>query len=633
MSAELISRILKRALEGDTSVRVDEYEVSPELKDLAGTANAVIEKIETANEAQIYKKRMTAFVKSNPQAIAVLGPDKKRIDLNREYERIWRGSFQELMKKRLYDFNIKITGGDDFYASFETRRNAVTDMEVSWPDNTKTILRLFQMPILNEQGNIDINYYIYQDMTAEKALNSYMHNEVNKIAANIEKISRGDLDLDLNVGQADENTRDAKEMMTIISSNLEKAKSAIQGLVIDTEYLSDAAINGKLGDRIDVKKHNGHFRGVAEGFNRTMDMISSPLRESMRVISRYAENDYNARFSDEIPVNGEFSEFKDSINELGKKLVSTIDDVRKAVDNVTVGTSEASKGSDEVAKATEQVAMTSQKCADLSKAVLSKMEDIQRQISELSASNNEISSTSQEVLKNAESMAVKGNDAQVLGNDASQKMEKVQQITAKSVSEIEGLNDQMKEINKIVKMITDIAGQINLLALNAAIEAARAGEHGRGFAVVAGEVKNLAGDAKKATTHIEKVIGSVQKNSKDTADAIKSASEGVKSAVDSVNATIKALNDIVTDSQNVTSDMGEIAKAIDGQANIANIVVNATDEGAKETEETLREVEELAALAEEASASVEEIGSAIHEVNEMAGTLKKNMGTFKTDRK
>lgn len=632
MNIEKINRVLKRALEGDTSVRVDERDAGPELKNLAQTVNAVIEKLEHADDSEVFKKRMISFVKFNPQAIAVLGPDKKRIDLNKEYERAWRGSYEELMNKKLYDFDIKITGGDDFYASYNTRKNAQTDMEISWPDNTKTYLRLFQTPILNDSGEIDINYYIYQDLTAENALNSYLNHEIDKISDNIEKISKGNLELDLSVSDADENTKDARELIFKISSSLSKAKSAIENLVSDAELLSDAAISGNLRERTDVKRHEGHFRGVMEGFNQTLDIISGPLNESMRVISCYAENDYIARFSDEVPVSGDFAEFKKSINELGDRLVYVIDEVQKAVVNVTVGTSEASKGSDEVAKATEQVAMTSQKCADLSRSVLSKMENIQRQISDLSASNEEIAATSQDVLKNAEDMTTKGNDAQVLGNDANDKMESVRSITKRSVDEINDLNEQIKEINKIVKMINDITGQLNLLSLNAAIEAARAGEHGRGFAVVAGEVKNLAGDARKATDHIEKVITSIQKNSRDTADAILSANEGVLSAVGSVDATITALNEIVGQSQQVTSNMSEIARAIENQAQIANVVVNATDDGARETGENLREVEELAALAQETSASVEEIGSAIHEVNEMAGILKDNMSRFKIDK-
>ena len=48
-------------------------------------------------------------------------------------------------------------------------------------------------------------------------------------------------------------------------------------------------------------------------------------------------------------------------------------------------------------------------------------------------------------------------------------------------------------MERIVGLIRNIAGRVNILALNATIEAARAGEQGRGFAVVAFEVRSLAG--------------------------------------------------------------------------------------------------------------------------------------------
>ncbi|MDD3977724.1 MAG: chemotaxis protein, partial [Methanomicrobium sp.] len=112
-------------------------------------------------EAQRLQKRAEAFLKDNPQGITVLAADKHRLDLNKEYERIWRGSYDELMAKKLYDFDITITGGDDFYASYETKKKAVSDMEIRWPDGDVSYLRLFQTPILDDNGEIDVNYYIY----------------------------------------------------------------------------------------------------------------------------------------------------------------------------------------------------------------------------------------------------------------------------------------------------------------------------------------------------------------------------------------------------------------------------------------------------------------------------------------
>lgn len=83
--------------------------------------------------------------------------------------------------------------------------------------------------------------------------------------------------------------------------------------------------------------------------------------------------------------------------------------------------------------------------------------------------------------------------------------------TLLGVSErINGLESKSKQINSIIKTITEIADQTNLLALNAAIEAARAGENGKGFSVVAGEVGKLAEQTGKAANDVCSLINAIQ---------------------------------------------------------------------------------------------------------------------------
>lgn len=51
---------------------------------------------------------------------------------------------------------------------------------------------------------------------------------------------------------------------------------------------------------------------------------------------------------------------------------------------------------------------------------------------------------------------------------------------------------QVRALEPLVDVISEVAKHINILSINATIEAARAGESGRGFAVVASEVRRLA---------------------------------------------------------------------------------------------------------------------------------------------
>lgn len=404
---------------------------------------------------------------------------------------------------------------------------------------------------------------------------------------------------------------------------------AISGVTSEVEEIGHKISEGEADYRGDASGHKGEFSEIIKSVNNVAEAFYIPIKESVRVCSSYADADFTERFSGSIEMKGTFEKFKYAIDNIGESVSQSLALTSEVTMQVVSNSGEVTKGTDEVAKATEGVANASQLTADLTNDLLRSIDDITRQIADLSASNEEIASTSQEVYNAANHVVEIGKQTQDLANGTNDKMGSVEKIASKSVEEIRALNEQIKEVGNVVKLINDITSQINLLALNAAIEAARAGEHGRGFAVVAGEVKNLAAEARAATDSIGQVVSAVRAGSENTAKAIMTANDEIIDGVESVNKTLQALNTIIMNAGQVTHDVGEITKAIEDQAQIANNVVISAEKGNKMTKDVQRNSQELAALAEESSASVEEIGSAIHEVNELIKKLEEANSHFR----
>lgn len=125
-------------------------------------------------------------------------------------------------------------------------------------------------------------------------------------------------------------------------------------------------------------------------------------------------------------------------------------------------------------------------------------------------------------------------------------------VSDKSIQAVHKIQDMLKELDDMFKLISEIRGlaeQTNLLALNAAIEAARAGEAGRGFAVVADEVRKLSqssgalndeirvkAEATKSTVaDVEKVVGEIASLDMNIAINAKGHLEGMLAELERVN--------------------------------------------------------------------------------------------------
>lgn len=668
MSIGLITKILNRAIAGDYSERVDTNLFDGDEKELAESVNTAIEFIIDSRKTC---DNVMMLIEQNPKPMIIVDHNFNPVDMNQAYSELMEAPKSELMRQDTTQYSIKTLKGESASKLFSDKRKTECELEFTLKNGTKKILRQFGAPLKDERGEVEIGIFVYDDITVQRREEEEIEKQIKTIKTLQERsetiVQQNPMPIILCDKQFNIRVvNDAYSKLSGINSDKLKNMTLRDFSVLKTEgkgikYVleekkrsyGEVTVEFPTGEKvleqygIPVMNPSGNIGSILIVYNDITE-----VREKQQEVARMMEEERaSARvLNKSIGEVGEGMEYlrkgdlttemeiinEDPLIQIKKDYNATINELRNIFGGVVTAMGEvgqhmkdADSSSEEVAKAAEQVAVGGQRCADLTRTLLDQIDRINNDIADLSASNEEIAGTSQEVLSEADRLSDMGQSAESLGKSANEKMGAVMDITQNTVHEMEELNTELLEINNVVKMINEITNQINMLALNAAIEAARAGEHGRGFAVVAGEVKNLATDAKDATSKIDSVIASIQKSSSETVSSIKSANNEVGAGVEIVNRTIDALNNIVTGSEQVSKDMGEIVRAIEAQANITNEIGRETEKSNQVTKETQSNIEELAAFSEETSASVEEISSAISEVSELAENIKNDLNRLR----
>ncbi|MFT3912717.1 MAG: methyl-accepting chemotaxis protein [Anaeromyxobacteraceae bacterium] len=310
---------------------------------------------------------------------------------------------------------------------------------------------------------------------AEK-VSAYQARETQRVVAALEKLSKGDLAMDVAVAEADGDTAEARQVYATISAAIERSAEAVRALTRDAAALVDAAIGGRLSTRADAGKHQGDFRKIVEGVNRTLDAVIAPVNDAVKVLEQLSKRDLRARVSGDY--QGDHARIKEAVNATGEALHEALQQVAAAVDQVS--------------SAATQIAASSQ-------AVASGASEQASSLQETGASVESLAERTKHSADSAQQANLLAQNARTAAADGSQAVDQMQGVMNRIKASAEGTS-------QIIKDVSDIAFQTNLLALNAAVEAARAGEAGRGFAVVAEEVRSLALRAKEAATKTEELI-------------------------------------------------------------------------------------------------------------------------------
>ncbi len=484
-------------------------------------------------------------------------------------------------------------------------------------------------PVLDAKGDSVGYVETVQDLSEQVSLITFMKTEVDRVTKNLQLLSTGDLNLNMEITKADAYTTEAHEAFVTINENLQKLTKTLEMLVSDVETLSEAAVAGHLEVRADTAKHLGNFRTIIEGVNSTLDSVIVPVKEALRVSKEYSQYNFKARVDPGLKVEGDWIEFKDALNDIGSQIAGAVSlinnqllDLASNAEEATASIEEVSAGAQQIARNAGSVSSNAAEGEDGIVQVLKAMEDLNITVGEVSRRAEQVSTTA----TLANDFSKKGVELAEQSEGAMQEIRRSSEEVAQIVTDI---NRQMDEIGKIVRLISDIANQTNLLALNAAIEAARAGEAGRGFAVVAAEVKSLAQDSRQSAENIADMISTLQDKARKANDAMGKAGTAVEEGSDSLAQTLGSFNQIATSIDEITRNATDVASASEEQAASVEEVTASIHEVSGLIQNTTKDAGDAAAATEEASASIEQISKIVSNVSGIADSVSREMSKFK----
>lgn len=359
--------------------------------------------------------------------------------------------------------------------------------------------------------------------------------------------------------------------------------------------------------------------------------ISVSVSHPLKKLTELMEEGKNGNLLISIQDNGDdeiadvmngFIEMMGNIRNLVVKVYNSVNKVKQSSKNIIDSSQQSSVIIQQLSTTMQQIAEGAQNQAEDGAKCFEHMILLSDEINAVGQNtlivSDEVVNTRQ-LSKNAMKAVTTLNDKAIATKDASDII----------INDINSLNIDMKQIQKITKAIETISNQTNLLSLNASIEAVRAGDAGKGFVVVADEIKKLADQSKEASSEVIGIISNIKKKSENTVNAAYGTSQILKEEMYAVDETSNAFETINNSMNDITKFIADMSKSVEGVLNSNRNMTSLIEKISSVTEQTAAALEEVSASTEEQTAQIHELLYLAQNLNEMSEELDGLVSKFK----
>jgi methyl-accepting chemotaxis protein len=437
---------------------------------------------------------------------------------------------------------------------------------------------------------------------------AYQSAEVEKLVVNLEKLSRGDMNCNLEIASPDEDTQQLYEIYKGINTSFGICIQAIKALAADANMLAQAAMDGKLETRADEEKHQGDYKKIVQGINTTLDEILRPILDAVDVMKEMRQGNLKANVTGEY--KGMYNIIKDTLNDTINTIrgyLLEIDTVlgEMSAGNLSIGITSEYRGDftslknsiNAIAEAQNSVLwdiqLSAEQVAAGSRQVSEGNQTVSQGATEQASSIEELTVTITQIAGQIRQNALNAGKASEISLLAKEGADSGTQQMDGMISAMADIRESSQRISKIIKVIDDIAFQTNILALNAAVEAARAGVHGKGFAVVAEEVRSLAGRSAQAAKETTDLIEDSVKKSEAGARIAQETAGTLKKIVSGVEETVGLVGEIAAASNEQATGISQVNKGIEQMSQVVQNNSATAQQGAASSEELSGQAEIL----------------------------------------